>query len=248
VSTLIRHHIYLSAFLTGAYSDLLFKGETNVNLWHEMKSRWDKTLASQPRWDRNRLAFTINTEGKRIPCAISRSALQNLSRHTHLATSDLPVMDSRDKIEEIAARIFHITPEWVSGPVSICADEIEIMQEERRLPNPPPARAFAPREVAPFAIDAAAPAGSRAFQASGPYPMIMCGRGRNGVEGRPNGSLAPANPGLVSPPQQRVNMPYPKMMLAKPLSVSSVIPICTSAERVGAQSQGVSQRPRTPSL
>jgi hypothetical protein len=145
---------------------LLFKRETKVNLWHEMKSRWDKTLASQPRWDRNRLAFTINTEGKRIPCAISRSALQNLSRHTHLATSDLLVMDSRDKIEEIAARIFHITPEWVSGPVSICADEID---------NPPPARAFAPREVAPFAIDGAAPAGSRAFQASGPYPMIMCG-------------------------------------------------------------------------
>ena len=138
-----------------------------MNLWHDMKSRWDKTLASQPRWDGNRLAFTNNTEGKRIPCAISRSALQNLSRHTHLATSDLldRFMDSRDRIEEIAARIFHITPEWVSGPVSICADEID---------NPPPARAFAPREVAPFAIDGAAPAGSRAFQASGP-PMMMCG-------------------------------------------------------------------------
>jgi hypothetical protein len=145
---------------------LLFKGETNVNLWHEMKSRWDKTLASQPRWDGNRLAFTMNTEGKRIPCAISRSALQNLSRHTHLATSDLLVMDSRDKIEEIAVRIFHIAPEWVSGPVSICADDID---------NPPPARAFAPREVVPFAIYDAAPAGSRAIQASGPYPMIMCG-------------------------------------------------------------------------
>ena len=131
MSTLIRHHLYLSAFLTGAYSDLLFMGETNVNLWHEMKSRWDKTLASQPRWDGNRLAFTINTEGNRIPCAISRPALQNLSRHTHLARSDLADMDSRDKIEEIAARIFHITPEWVSGPVSIWADDID---------NPPPAR------------------------------------------------------------------------------------------------------------
>ena len=137
-----------------------------MNLWHEMKSRWDKTLASQPRWDGNRLAFTINTEGKRIPCAISRSALQNLSRHTHLATSDLLVMDSRDKIEEIAARIFHITPEWVSGPVNICADDLD---------NPAPARAFAAREVVPFTIDGAVPAVSRAFQASGPYPMMMCG-------------------------------------------------------------------------
>ena len=137
-----------------------------MNLWHEMKSRWDKTLASQPRWDGNRLAFTINTEGKRIPCAISRSALQNLSRHTHLATSDLLVTDSRDKIEEIAARIFHVTPEWVSGPVSIWADDID---------NPPPARGFCPREVIPFTTDGAVPVGSRAFQASGRYPMMMCG-------------------------------------------------------------------------
>jgi hypothetical protein len=139
-----------------------------VNLWHDIKSRWDKTLASQPRWDGNRLTFTINTEDKRIPCAISRSALQNLSGQTHLATSDLldRFMDSRDRIEEIAARIFHITPEWVSGPVSICADDLD---------NPPPARAFAPREVVPFAIEGAVPAGSRAFQASGPYPMMMCG-------------------------------------------------------------------------
>jgi len=36
-------------------------------------------------------------------------------------------------------------------------------------------------------------------------------------------------PALSRAPQQRVNMPHPKMMLAKPLSVSSVIPICTSA-------------------
>src|SRR5690242_3837140 len=110
-----------------------------------MKTRWDKTLASQPQWDGNRLTFTINTEGKRIPCAISRSALQNLSGHTYLTTSDLlqRFMDSRDRIEEIAARISHITPEWVSGPVSIWADDID---------NPPPARASAPHEVAPFTI------------------------------------------------------------------------------------------------
>ena len=104
-----------------------------MNLWHDMKTRWDKPLASQLRWDGNRLTFTINTEGKRIPCAISRSALQNLAGHTPLATSDLlgRFLDSRGRIEEIAAGIFHITPEWVSGPVSIWADDID---------NPPPAR------------------------------------------------------------------------------------------------------------
>jgi hypothetical protein len=75
-------------------------------------------------------------------------------------------MDSRDSIEEIAARIFHVTPEWVSGPVSIWADDID---------NPPPARGFCPREVIPFTIDGAVTVGLRAFQASGRYPMMMCG-------------------------------------------------------------------------
>jgi hypothetical protein len=53
--------------------------------------------------------------------------LQELSGHPHLATSDLlrRFVDSRERVEEIAARIFHITPEWVSGPVSIWADDID---------------------------------------------------------------------------------------------------------------------------
>ena len=110
-----------------------------MNLWHEMKSRWDKTLASQPRWDGNRLAFTINTEGNRIPCAISRPALQNLSRHTHLATSDLLVMDSRDKIEEIAARIFHITPDGYPARSAYAPTTSTI---RRRLVHLPPVRSF----------------------------------------------------------------------------------------------------------
>ena len=164
--TLIRPHIFKCVLNGRPIQNLLFKGETHMNLWHDMKTRWDKTLASQPRWNGNRLTFSINIEGKRIRCAISRSALQSLSGHTYLGSSDLldRFMDFRDKIEEIAARIFHITPEWVSGPVSICADDID---------NPPSARPFAPREFVPFTIGGAAEAGSRAFQA-GPYPMMMC--------------------------------------------------------------------------
>src|SRR6478672_1652850 len=104
-----------------------------MKLWHDMKNLWEKALVSQPRWDGNRVQFAIEAEGKRIQCAISRSALQHLSGHPHLPTSDLlrRFVDSRERIEEIAARIFHITPEWVSGPVSIWADDID---------NPPPAR------------------------------------------------------------------------------------------------------------
>ena len=140
------------SFNSKRIQNLLFKGETYVNLWQDMKTKWDKTLTSQPRWDGSRLTFTINTEGKRIPCAISRSALQSLSGHTHVATRDLldRFVGSRDRIEEIAARIFHVTPEWVSGPVNIWADDID---------NPPPARGFLPREVVPFTNYGTIPAG-----------------------------------------------------------------------------------------
>ena len=123
-----------------------------MNLWHEMKSRWDKTLASQPRWDGNRLAFTINTEGKRIPCAISRSALQNLSRHTHLATSDLLVMDFATRSRRSRPVFSTLRRNGYPARSAYGADDID---------NPPPARAFAPREIVQFAIDGAAAAGSR---------------------------------------------------------------------------------------
>ena len=104
--------------------NLLFKGEAHVNLWSDTKTRWDKMLPSEPRWDGDRLTFTINTEGKRVPCAISPSALQNLAGHTPRATRDLlgalwiSRQDRRDR-----GHYFHITPEWV--------DDID---------NPPPAR------------------------------------------------------------------------------------------------------------
>ena len=97
----------------------------------------------QPRWDGNRVQFAIEAEGKLIRCAISRSALQELSGHPHLATSDLlrRFVDSRQRVEEIAARIFHITPEWVSGPVSIWADDID---------DPPAPDLALAREIVPL--------------------------------------------------------------------------------------------------
>ena len=111
-----------------------------MKLWHDMKNLWEKALVSQPRWDGNRVQFAIETEGKRIQCAISRSALQHLSGHPHLATSDLlrRFADSRERAEEIAVRIAHIKPEWVPRSVSIWADDID---------DPPPACV---REVVPL--------------------------------------------------------------------------------------------------
>ena len=111
-----------------------------MKLWPDMKNLWQKALISQPRWDGNRVLFAIETEGKRIRCAISRSALQHLSGQPYLATSDLlrRFADSRERVEEIAVRIAHITPEWVPRSVSIWADDID---------DPPPACV---REVLPL--------------------------------------------------------------------------------------------------
>jgi len=82
-----------------------------MKLWPDMKNLWQKALVSQPRWDGNSVLFAIETEGERIRCAISRSALRHLSRQPHLATSDLlrRFADSRDRIEEIAIRIALVT-------------------------------------------------------------------------------------------------------------------------------------------
>jgi hypothetical protein len=103
-----------------------------MSLWHDMKNLWQKALISQPRWDGSRVQFAIESEGKLIQCAISRSALQALSGHPHLATRDLlrRFVDSRERVEELATQIFFMRPEWVSGPVSIWADDID---------DPPPA-------------------------------------------------------------------------------------------------------------
>ena len=111
-----------------------------MKLWPDMKNLWQKALISQPRWDGNLVLFAIETEGERIRCATSRSALQHLSGQPHLATSDLlrPFADSRERIEEIVVRIAHIKPELVPRSVSIWADDID---------DPPPACV---REVVPL--------------------------------------------------------------------------------------------------
>ena len=97
-----------------------------MRLWQDMKKLWEKALVFQPRWDGDRVQFAIEAEGKFIRCAISRAALQEVSGHPHLATSDLlsRFVNSRERVEEIAVRIFRIRPEWVLGPVSIWADDI----------------------------------------------------------------------------------------------------------------------------
>jgi hypothetical protein len=90
----------------------------------------------KPRWDGSRVLFEIEVAGTPVACAISRAALQELSGRRHIASTDLlrRFADGRERIEEIAASIFAIRPESVTGTLYIWADDID---------DPPPAPAVA---------------------------------------------------------------------------------------------------------
>jgi hypothetical protein len=71
--------------------------------------------------------FELEVAGRLVPCAISRAALQEISGCHHIASGDLlrRFADGRDRIEQIAASIFTIKPESVTGTVHIWADDID---------------------------------------------------------------------------------------------------------------------------
>ena len=82
---------------------------------------------TRPRWDGSRVLFEIKVAGKTIACAISRTALQELSGCHYIASGDLlrRFADGRDRIEEIASSIFALRPESVTGTLHIWADDID---------------------------------------------------------------------------------------------------------------------------
>jgi Protein of unknown function (DUF1488) len=83
--------------------------------------------AGKPRWDASGVSFEIEIEGTPIACAISRGALQEISGARHIASGDLPrrFASHRDRIEEIARKIFARRPEGVAGTLHIWADDID---------------------------------------------------------------------------------------------------------------------------
>lgn len=82
---------------------------------------------TRPRWDGTRILFEIEVAVKLVACAISRAALGELSGCHHMPPGDLlrRFADGRDRIEEIAASIFAIRPEWVTGTLHIWPDDID---------------------------------------------------------------------------------------------------------------------------
>lgn len=86
-----------------------------------------KPSVAKPRWDGSRVVFEIEVAGETVACAISRSALQDISGVRRFAPADLlrGFSEVRGRIEEIAASKFKVNPESVSGFVSIWADDVE---------------------------------------------------------------------------------------------------------------------------
>jgi len=81
----------------------------------------------KPRWDGSRVLFEIEVAGRPVACAISCAALQELSGCRYIASGDVlrRFADGRDRIEEIAASIFAVRPESVTGTLHIWADDID---------------------------------------------------------------------------------------------------------------------------
>ncbi|MGH7190338.1 MAG: DUF1488 family protein, partial [Acetobacteraceae bacterium] len=70
--------------------------------------------------------FEIEIAGAMVACGISRAALQEVSGCHHILSGDLlrRFTDGRDRIEKIAADIFALRREGVSGTLHIWADDI----------------------------------------------------------------------------------------------------------------------------
>lgn len=92
-----------------------------------MSDTEQKVLLAKPRWDGRRVLLQIKAGGACVPCAISRDALNDLAGRRLYAPADLVrcFLASRGQIEGIAAGIFRIRPESVSGVISIWASDID---------------------------------------------------------------------------------------------------------------------------
>ena len=82
---------------------------------------------NKPRWDGSRVLFEIEVAGRPVACAVSRAALQELVGCRYIASGDLlrRFADGRERIEKIAASIFAVRPESVTGTLHIWADDID---------------------------------------------------------------------------------------------------------------------------
>jgi hypothetical protein len=97
--------------------------------------------AFKPRWDGQRVLFTVGIGGVDVACAISRAALETLTGASFIRPRDIVLRfaEQRARIEAIAASILAVRPESVTGTLHIWSDDIE---------NPPDEPTVAQTQVA----------------------------------------------------------------------------------------------------
>ena len=89
-------------------------------------------MTQHPRWDGARVTFEIVEGGRVIACAISRSALQDLTGQRRFKPAELLVCfaATRPRIEAIARAKLRDRPDGIDGVLHIWSDDID---------EPPPA-------------------------------------------------------------------------------------------------------------
>ena len=92
-----------------------------------MSSRDQAAGPSRPRWDGGRVLFEISDGDERIACAISRSALQDLSQRRHHKPAELLLCsaNARPQIEAMALRKLRARTAGLSGTLNIWADDVD---------------------------------------------------------------------------------------------------------------------------
>lgn len=82
---------------------------------------------ARPHWDGTRMLFEIAVGEERIPCAISRAALQDLSRRRHFKAAELLrcFINAQAHIEAIALGKLRARSGELSGTLNIWADDVK---------------------------------------------------------------------------------------------------------------------------
>ncbi len=86
-----------------------------------------RTALAAPRSDGRRVLFEIEAGGHSVACAISITALQDLSGRRSFKPAELLrlFMESRDRIEAVAHTKWRTRPQGVTGLLNIWSDDVE---------------------------------------------------------------------------------------------------------------------------
>lgn len=88
---------------------------------------WLTTSFSLPRYDDSRVLFEISEGGRRLPCAISRMALEDIGERRLFTAADMLgcFARARGRIEGIALEKLHASPSGFSGRLSLWSDDVD---------------------------------------------------------------------------------------------------------------------------